>query len=127
MGGFSQAYADLVSEMSIGESFTPYDNANAYLAVGNGDAAFAVGQTDLQGASTARQSMDPGYPNRTAGNVVEFRAEFGENEANFAWEENALFNDDTAGTMLYRDVENLGTKASGTIWVFTKTVTSEQS
>lgn len=125
-GGFSQAYANLVSEMTVGESYTPYNNANAYLGVGDGDTAFAAVQTDLQGSTTLRRPMEQGFPNRTDDNVVQFRSEFDEDDANFTWAENALFNHVSAGTMCFRDVENLGTKAQGTIWVFTKTVVWSQ-
>ena len=119
---FTQDYHDQVSEMSIGESFTAYDSANAYLGVGNSNTAFAASQSDLQGANKTRKGMETGFPNRVDANSVEFEALFDENEANYEWREHGLFNAETGGTMLYREVENLGTKAQGTIWRFTVTV-----
>ena len=119
---FTQDYHDLVSEMSIGDSYTAYDSANAYLGVGDSSSSFDPSQSDLLGSNSARRGMETGYPNRVSDNEVEFEALFGEDDANFEWREHGLFNAETGGTMLYREVENLGTKAQGTIWRFTVTV-----
>jgi hypothetical protein len=99
---------------------TFFDAANARLGVGNGTTAFAAGQTDLQGASKLRKLVS-GAPG-LATNVLTFMATFATGEANFAWEEIALFNDPSAGTMLCRVVQSLGTKVSGD-WTLTHTVT----
>ena len=106
----------------IGESITEFDNTNAYIGVGNGSGAFAKAQTDLQGASKFRQGMESTYPQRTT-NVLTFRALFSTGDANFTWEEWGVFNASTAGTMLQRKVENLGTKTSAQSWQFTVTLT----
>lgn len=101
---------------------TPFNNANAHIAVGNGTAAFAAGQTDLQGATRTRKAMDAGYPT-TAGNVLTYRATYATTEANHAWEEWGVFNAAAGGTMLNRKVEALGTKTSAQSWQFTVQLT----
>ena len=78
----------------IGLSVTEFDNANAALGVGDSTTAFAKAQTDLQaGPNKLRKGMEAGFPDvPSAANILRFRALFGTSEANFAWEEWALFN-----------------------------------
>jgi hypothetical protein len=109
-------------QATLGEAVTAFNNANAYLAVGNGTAAFSAAHTDLQGASKARKAMDATYPQRS-GLQMTFRSSFASADANFAWEEWGIANASTAGTMLNRVVAANGTKASGATWVFTVTLT----
>ena len=117
------AGATAIAKAVIDEAFTAFDNGHAYLGVGDSTTAFAAAQTDLQAASNKlRKAMSAGYPQRT-GNVLTFRAGFGTGEANFAWQEWALFNAAAAGDMLNRKVESLGTKTSADVWVLTATVT----
>lgn len=109
----------LVDEASV----TEFNNANAYLGVGDSSTAFAASQTDLQaGANKHREAMDATYPQRAA-NVLTFRATFETGDANFAWNEWATFNAAAAGTMLQRKVESLGTKTSAQSWELTATLT----
>lgn len=100
-----------------------FDNANAYLGVGDSTTVFAAGQTDLQAASNkVRQGMEATYPS-LATNVITARSLFGTGSANFAWEEWGFFNASSAGTMLSRKVEALGTKTSAQSWQLTVTIT----
>lgn len=102
---------------------TQFNNANTFIGVGDSTAVFAAGQTDLQAATNKlRKAMDATYPT-VATNVVTARATFGTADANFAWNEWGVFNASTAGTMLSRKVEALGTKTSAQTWVFTATLT----
>lgn len=120
---FTNAYKQTyLAQITIGEAVTPFDAAHAYIGVGDGTAPFDPAQTDLQGTNKVRKPMDTGYPVRQ-GNQVTFRATFGENDANFTWNEFGIFNAASGGVMLGREVENKGTKAAGTVWVFTVTVT----
>ena len=113
---------DHIAQDLVGEAVTEFNNANSYLCVGNGTTAFNAAQTDLQGASKLRKAMDATYPQRT-NNVLTFRSTFGTSEANFAWEEWGVANDPTAGTLLNRKVETLGTKNSNQTWQFTVDIT----
>lgn len=113
----------LLEDLLIGAGGTVYSNANAYIGVGDSTTAAAAGQTDLQAASNKlRKAMDATYPSRS-GQTLTFRSTFGSSDANFAWEEWAVFNASTSGTMLNRKVAAMGTKASGATWVFTVTIT----
>lgn len=121
--GLTNAGRDLIAADIIGETVTEFDNTNAHIGVGDSTTAFAAAQTDLQAAANKlRQSMDATYPQRSS-NALTFRATFDTADANFAWEEWAVFNAAAAGTMLNRKVESLGTKTSAQVWQLTVTLT----
>lgn len=102
---------------------TFFSNANAYIGVGDSTTAYAAGQTDLQAATNkTRQAMEATYPS-IASNVLTFRSLFATGSANYAWEEWGVFNASSAGTMLCRKVEALGTKTSAQSWQITATIT----
>lgn len=119
--GLTTAFRDYMADAVSGiGSPTLYDNANAYIGVGNGNAAFSAAQTDLQGASKQRNAMEASFPDQSQGaNVLRFKSSFGTSEANFAWEEWGVFNAAAGGTMMNRKVESLGTKSSSQTWEFT--------
>jgi hypothetical protein len=113
----------LMLNLLIGAGGTVFSNANAYLGAGDSSTAAAIGQTDLQAATNKlRKAMDSTYP-QVATNVLTARSTFATTDANYAWEEVALFNAAAAGTMLNRKVGSLGTKTSAATWVLTLTVT----
>ena len=118
----TNAYRDYLAAATTSGSATAYNNANSYIGVGDGTTAFAATQTDLVGTSKLRKGMDASYPT-TAGNTLTFRATFGTSEANFAWNEWGIFNAASAGTMMTRKVESLGTKTSSQSWQITTTIT----
>jgi len=96
-----------------------YNTTNAHIEVGNGNTAFNAAQTGLTGASRTRKAS----PSASASaNVLSFSSTFAGEEANHAWLEWGIFNHATAGTMLTRKVENLGTKVSG-IWTLNVSIT----
>ena len=102
---------------------TFYDNSNAFLGAGDSNTVFSAAQTDLQAASNkTRKAMSATYPT-LATNVLTFRSLFATGDANYAWEEWALFNHTSAGTMLCRKVESLGTKTSAQSWQLTADIT----
>lgn len=113
---------DLSAQAVAGETITPFNEANSYIGVGDGTAAFDSTHTDLQGASTERIAMDSGYPTVTD-NELTYRSTFGTGDANFDWEEWGVFNASTGGDMLNRKVESLGTKPNTQSWQFTVTLT----
>ncbi len=110
-----------------GQNLTFFDNTNAKLGVGDGTAAEAATQTDLQGTNKTRKAMDATYPTHTDGttvssNVITFQATFATGEANHGWKEWGTFNAASGGRMLNRKQVDLGTKASGT-WTLQVTIT----
>lgn len=131
-GGASCLWECLIGNgtATASQTLTYFDNSNAAVGVGDSSTAAAATQTDLQAASNKdRNAMDSTYPQHTdattsgAASIV-FRSSFGTSEANFAWAEWGVFNSPTAATgrMLNRKVESLGTKASGSTWTFTVTL-----
>jgi hypothetical protein len=115
---------DLMASAVIGAAYTPFNNANAYIGVGDSTTAFAKTQTDLQASpNKAYKAMDASYPLIASGNVLTFESTFSTTDANFAWQEWAVFNAPSGGVMLNRKVESLGTKPNTQIWVFTVTLT----
>jgi len=116
------AFRDYLAAKLVGGAAALYDNANAYIGVGNGTTAFSAAHTDLQGASKLRKAMDATYPQAASG-VMTFRSTFATGDANFAWEEWGVFNASAAGTMMNRVVQNNGTKASTETKQVTVTIT----
>jgi hypothetical protein len=116
-------------ERLIGTSVTAFDNANAYLGVGDSTTAAADTQTDLQASlNKTRKAMDATYPQHTdstsssGAKSITYKATFGTADANYAWQEWGLFNAASAGRMLNRKVESLGTKTSAGTWVLSVTL-----
>ncbi|HET7110286.1 MAG TPA: hypothetical protein VFI41_05405 [Gemmatimonadales bacterium] len=115
------AIATAVATGTLG--VTAFNNANAYIGVGDSTTAYANTQTDLVAATNKfRKAMDATYPQQ-ATNVLTYRSTFALADANFAWNEWGVFNASTAGTMLNRKQEALGTKANTQSWQFTVTLT----
>jgi len=118
-GGASAVWDTLTGAGNV----TAFNNANAHIGVGNGTTAAAATQTDLQGASKVRKAMDATYPLHTDGTdaaagTVTFRSTYGTADANFQWYEWGVFNASTAGRMLNRKQEDLGSKTSASTWTF---------
>ena len=119
----TNAGRDFIAEAVMNDtSPTFFDNTNAYIGVGNGTGVFGATQTDLQGASKFRQGMEATYPTRAA-NALTFRSLVGTADANYRWEEWAVFNAAAAGDMLNRKVEYLGEKTSFQSWQITVVLT----
>ncbi len=103
---------------------SPFSNANANLGVGDSTTAFAAGQTDLQASTNKlRKAMDATFPTDPTGGAWVWRSTFGSSEANYAWQEMAVFNAGAAGIMLCRVVSAQGMKTAGQTWVLTYTMT----
>jgi fatty acid/phospholipid biosynthesis enzyme len=120
----TNAGRDAIASRLINDATTvEFDNANAKIGVGDSTTAFAVAQTDLQAAANKfRKAMDATFPT-IAGNAITFRSTYIGTEANWAWNEWAVFNAAAAGTMLQRMVEYNGTKLAGQTWVLQVTIT----
>lgn len=117
----TNAGLDQIASLITGAG-TDFSSTNARIGVGNGGAAVAVSQTDLQGSSKVRKGMDSGYP-KVSGPTVTFRSTFLPAEANFAWLEWGIFNAASGGTMLNRVAENNSTKLSNQTWIMQVDVT----
>jgi len=103
---------------------TAFSNANARLGVGDSNAAPAVGQTDLQAASNKlRKAMNATYPVAPVNGLEQWQSDFTSAEANFSWQEFAIFDAAAAGTMMNRSISNQGTKTAGQTWRLTYSFT----
>jgi len=113
----------LMLDKLIGAAGTVFDNANAYLGIGDSNTAAAASQTDLQASTNkVRKAMDATYPSRSA-QTMTWRCTYSTSEGNFAINEAGLFNASSAGTMMNRLVSSLGTKTSATTLQLTLTIT----
>jgi hypothetical protein len=117
---------DVICDKLLGLSvYNPYNATYAHVGVGDSSTAHAASQTDLQAATNKLRKIVDSTPSRTA-NTMRFIATFGTGDANFAWNEWAVFNASSGTTapaaMLSRKVESLGTKSGGT-WQLTVDVT----
>lgn len=110
-----------LTQAAVGQG-VPFNASNARIGVGDGSTPFNASQTDLQGANRLRQIMDTDYP-IVAPPAITFKSTFTQSEANFPWNEWAIFNAATGGVMLNRVVESNGTKQGNQTWVLEVTVT----
>lgn len=122
MTALTTAGAVFLAQAAINDSPTFFSSGvNAYQGAGNSSTAFAIGQTDLQGASKERAVATV----TRASGVLTFVSTFGTGAGNYEWLEVGIFNASSGGTMLCRAVQSpsLGTKNSSQVWVLTTTVT----
>lgn len=121
--------ASALWERLIGTGVTAFDNANAYIGVGDSSTAAVATQTDLQASSNKlRKAMDSTYPQHSDGTSlanasITFRATFGSSEGNYTWREWAIFNASSSGRMLNRRVISDLVKSSGSTWSIAVSVT----
>lgn len=98
---------------------TAFSNANARIGVGDSTTAAVASQTGLQAATNKTyKAMNATYPSVST-NQVSFQSTFGSADANYSWQEFVV---DNGTTSLNRLVSNQGTKASGSTWQVTLTV-----
>lgn len=104
---------------------TAWNNANAYLGVGDSTTAAVATQTDLQAATNyAYVGMNASYPS-LSGQTLSWQATFGTGVANYAWNEFVISDASTkgAGVCLNRLVSSQITKTSSMTVVLTVTIT----
>lgn len=112
-----------------------YNNANAFIGIGDSATAEAASQVELQAASNrfykAMNATFPVSPGTNGANSRDWRSDFTSTEANYVWNEwsvcagatTASGSGFTTGTTnLNRKVQSLGTKSTGT-WTMTATIT----
>ena len=104
-------------KLIAGGTATAFNNANAYLGVGDSDTVAGATQTDLLAVTNKlRKAMNATYPVLGTSQKITFQSDFGADEANFEWKEFAVFNAGSAGVMMNRKVSSQGIKASGQTW-----------
>lgn len=85
----------------------------ARLIVGNSSKPVAADDERLAGDLTAWAELDDGFP-QVEGATITFHATFGEDVANFDWNERGVTS--VQGVLLDRSVDDQGRKAPGTVW-----------
>lgn len=96
---------------------TIWDNANAYIGVGDNNTAAANNQSGLLAPTNkAWGNMSATYP-QVSSQTATWQAAFDANTANFGWQEFTIVNaaNDT-GDNLNRLANNQGTKVAGQVW-----------
>lgn len=124
-GGASALWHRLIG----GTTVVAYDDTNSRIGVGDSSTASTATMTDLQAATNKMRKVAD--QTHTDGTVVgsasmTFVSTFATGDANWVWNEWAIFNGDgantVAGRMLCRRVEALGTKTSAATWQLTITL-----
>ncbi len=93
---------------------TAFNNANAFIGVGDSTAVAAATQTGIQAVTNRlNKAMDATYPLAAASQQEVWRSTFASADANFAWNEITVSNANTFTSALNRLVSTMGTKASG--------------
>jgi hypothetical protein len=107
-----------------GGAETAFNNAGAYIGVGDSNTAASASQTGLQAASNKTyKAMQATYPIISSQSVT-FRSQFTTSEANYAWEEFTIANGNSdSADNLNRKVSAQGTKASGQTWTIDAVLT----
>ncbi len=101
-----------------------FNNANAFIGVGDSTVAAAATQTGIQAAiNRLNKAMDATYPLAAAAQQEVWRSTFASADANFVWSEITVSNANTFTSALNRLVSVMGTKASGATWIATLTIT----
>lgn len=120
----NEGIAELWDLVIASGSPTAFNNANAYIGVGDSSTAASASQTGLQASTNlAYAGMESGYPVRS-NQTVTWRAVFGSSVANFAWQEFTVANGNSnSADNLNRVVSNQGTKASGQTWTVDVSIT----
>lgn len=125
--GLLEGRAELIDIICGLGTPTKWDNTNAYIGVGNSNQAPAEGDTGLIGASKLYKAMMATYPQRS-NQTAEWKSEFIDGEAEFAWEEYTVCNTSTdAGVNLNRTTASKGTKSSGEVWTLSLKITFNSS
>ncbi len=115
---------NLMLDLLIGAGGTAFTNGNSFIGVGDSTTAAAADQDALQASSNKSfKAMESGYPS-VAAQTVTFRSIWASGDGNFAWNEWTISNSNSdSGTNLNRKVAALGTKAAGSSWTLTVTIT----
>lgn len=103
-------------KLICGTGGTSYSQANAKIYVGTDTTPENASQTGViaSGGNKVFAGMDSGYP-KVSGRTATFRASFGDDVANFAWNEASVTNGSGVGSVaMNRKVSSMGTKNGGT-------------
>ncbi len=120
----------------IGGSYTPLNTTDGCIGVGDSTTAAVASQTGLQAATNKQWVIVTATTGTGSSQQLVLQASFGSSYANFAWNEICAGSTTTPASLpstgatppatahvLNRLVQSMGTKASGTTWTVTLTIT----
>lgn len=107
-----------------GTGGTEYDNANAFIGVGDSTTAAAATQTGLQAATNkAYVAMMTSFPTYGTSQKATWKSSFDASTGNFAWAEFIIGTSNVGANALNRKVSAQGTKTSGQVWEISLEIT----
>ena len=107
-----------------GTGGTKYDNATAFIGVGDSSTAAVATQTGLQAATNkAYAAMATSFPTYGTSQKATWKSSFDASTGNFAWEEFIVCTSNAGANALNRKVSAQGTKTSGQVWEVTLEIT----
>lgn len=108
--------ANEMLKLIAGIGGTAYSSANSYIYVGTDSTAENAAQNGIlaTGANRAYAKVDTGFPT-VEGRTLTYQASFGEDIANFEWNEVSIVNGTGPNAVaMNRKVKSIGTKVTGT-------------
>ena len=109
-------------KLATGQSANTFTNAQATIGIGDSAVVATAAQTDLQAATNKTyKAMAASFPSVPASGSVQFQAVFASADANYVWAE-FVVRHGTSLVCLDRGVSAMGTKAAGTTWTATVTL-----
>ena len=109
-------------KLVTGQSANTFTNGQALIGIGDSATAASAGQTDLQAATNKTyKAMQASYPSVPSAGAVQFQSIFASGDANYVWNE-FVVKQNTSSICIDRGVSSMGTKASGTSWTVTVTL-----
>jgi len=101
-----------------------YDNATAFIGVGDSATAAAAAQTGLQAATNkAYVAMMASFPTYGTSQLATWKSSFDGSTGNFAWEEFIIGTSNVGANALNRKCSSQGTKVSGQVWEISLQIT----
>ncbi len=105
-------------------SGTKFDNANAYIGVGDSNTAAEATQTGLLGSNKTYKIVDGGFPTYGTEQKAIWKSTFQSGDGNYAWEEFTVANGNSdSAKNINRKVSSEGTKQATQIWEITLEIT----
>ena len=93
-------------------SGTAFEETTTYIGVGDSSSPFDASQIDLQAPANKLRKLVTSAPSLT-GTSIELSADFDDGQAEWDWQEWAVFNAESGGDMLCRRAVDLGAKTPG--------------
>lgn len=119
---FLTAGINEIWSLVTGQSANTFSSAQALIGIGDSGTVADAGQADLQAATNKTyRAQNSGFPSVPSAGAVQFQSTFGSSDANYTWSE-FVVKQSTSAICIDRGVSAMGTKAAGTTWTVTVTL-----